>query len=291
MSIQLKRGLTSEINSNYVLKQGQIGIEMPQSRNSSSNPFKLKVGDGYTIWSNLPYMPSVDLSDYLTTNKSPAQAVTNRGQLDFSTSNSSPVVTLSTVGSGSYSTFEIYMRSKQGNTGFVTFTGGGTNSNYDVPDNKFGLVASNKVFVLGCSKAPIGNIITAGFSNTSDRSAKSGIKYISSIDAHIASVDNHPDSSISVEDILNFVKNIEPVTYYYNNDQVNSVEECIEKYPDDVNLGLIADDVVDHKIFPYIGNKYSHPDGSTNLGLKPAALAVAALTCCKYLMSRLDSIT
>lgn len=55
MAIQLKRGLTASIDNNYVLKQGQIGIEMPTAQNTSDYPFKFKIGDGQTVWSALPY--------------------------------------------------------------------------------------------------------------------------------------------------------------------------------------------------------------------------------------------
>lgn len=55
MAIQLKRSLTTNISSTYVLQQGQIGIEMPASKNTQTNPFKFKIGDGSTQWKDLPY--------------------------------------------------------------------------------------------------------------------------------------------------------------------------------------------------------------------------------------------
>lgn len=56
MAIQLKRSLTSEIDAAYVLLQGQVGIEMPETVNSEAKPFKVKIGDGTSPWSTLPYL-------------------------------------------------------------------------------------------------------------------------------------------------------------------------------------------------------------------------------------------
>lgn len=55
MALQLKRSLTSEIEPGYVLLSGQIGIEMPTSKNTWTNSFKFKIGDGQTAWQYLPY--------------------------------------------------------------------------------------------------------------------------------------------------------------------------------------------------------------------------------------------
>lgn len=55
LSIQLKRSLTSDIDSAYILLSGQIGIDMPSELNSSSNPFKFKIGDGKSTWNQLPF--------------------------------------------------------------------------------------------------------------------------------------------------------------------------------------------------------------------------------------------
>lgn len=55
MAIQLKRSLSSNIDQNYLLAQGQLGIEMPATTNSSATPFKMKIGDGVTAWKDLPY--------------------------------------------------------------------------------------------------------------------------------------------------------------------------------------------------------------------------------------------
>lgn len=55
MAIKLKRSLTADINPAYVLEQGQVGIEMPEALNTADKSFKIKIGDGTTPWSNLPY--------------------------------------------------------------------------------------------------------------------------------------------------------------------------------------------------------------------------------------------
>lgn len=68
MAIQLKRSLTPEIDQAYVLLPGQVGIEMPTAQNTSSQPFKVKIGDGSTSWSALPYFGDnlrVDTSSFV----------------------------------------------------------------------------------------------------------------------------------------------------------------------------------------------------------------------------------
>lgn len=52
MSLQLKRAQTSDINPDLVLKEGQPGVEL---RGGGATPPRLKIGDGTTKWSELPY--------------------------------------------------------------------------------------------------------------------------------------------------------------------------------------------------------------------------------------------
>lgn len=86
MSIQLKRSLTSNLNTNHILKQGQLGIEMPSSTNSASNPFKMKIGDGTSTYSSLPYFGSSS-SNYIYTENMICQAST----VNFATNTLSPL--------------------------------------------------------------------------------------------------------------------------------------------------------------------------------------------------------
>lgn len=74
MAIQLKRSLTANLDVNYVLADGQVGIEKPSAINSSASPFKMKIGDGSSAWKSLPYLgsvdiPDVDLSGYVPTSR------------------------------------------------------------------------------------------------------------------------------------------------------------------------------------------------------------------------------
>lgn len=67
MGIQLKRSKTADLEDSYVLQQGQIGIEMPEDRNTATNSFKLKIGDGLSTWAEIPYfgIQPTELSEYL----------------------------------------------------------------------------------------------------------------------------------------------------------------------------------------------------------------------------------
>ena len=64
--------------------------------------------------------------------------------------------------------------------------------------------------------------------------------------------------------------------------------------PEDIQLGLIADDVKDHKLFKYIGVESTYEEEistdvtetKTRLGLQALPLVTAALTACKYLIER-----
>lgn len=67
MGIKLKRSLSANIDSNYILEQGQLGIEMPDSTNTSITPFKLKIGDGVSSWGSLPYFS--DVSQFVPINR------------------------------------------------------------------------------------------------------------------------------------------------------------------------------------------------------------------------------
>lgn len=64
MKIQLRNDTTSNWESyNPILAPGEVGVDTSEG--------KIKVGDGSTSWSNLPYIGSVDLSNYvdLTSNQ------------------------------------------------------------------------------------------------------------------------------------------------------------------------------------------------------------------------------
>lgn len=179
----------------------------------------------------------------------------------------------------------------------------------------------------------------SGTIQTSDRSAKDSIHYLESASAESASefsvmsasamslsepglIDVTPStttnqssvsdsSSITIDDVIDFVSNLSPVTFCYKDGQgedVKATEENSE--PEAIQLGLIADDIKDHKVFKYIGVETTYEeevtpaveDGEgnvvteavtetkTTLGLQAIPLATAALTACKYLIQKNEEI-
>lgn len=77
-SITLRSGFSSEWNrqapegnsiwSGYVLEPGEIGIEKPNNVNILEDPYLMKIGDGNTIWSALPYVGASATEGYQSTN-------------------------------------------------------------------------------------------------------------------------------------------------------------------------------------------------------------------------------
>lgn len=76
-SITLRSGFSSEWNrlqpegdslwSGYVLLPGEIGIEKVSTTNTLEDPYLMKIGDGNTAWSNLPYVGASASEGYLST--------------------------------------------------------------------------------------------------------------------------------------------------------------------------------------------------------------------------------
>ena len=107
-------------------------------------------------------------------------------------------------------------------------------------------------------------------------------------------------SDITVETLVDFVRNLQPVTFTYKGDNRQESEQ----------LGLIADDITEHSVYKYIGIDQTQEvevspaeydaDGNVVteavteekrvLGLQALPLAVAALTTCKYLLNQLDNV-
>lgn len=176
-----------------------------------------------------------------------------------------------------------------------------------------------------------------GSVQTSDRSAKTNIHYLDDTnetnyqsDAQMIgpSIEGEPDSvNISEKNIIDFVKSLRPATFIYKNGQNNPLESNCN--PEDVQLGLIADDIENSDLFKYVGVKSTYkvpnPDKYTQildksdknygfwkdndtgevlhdedekvekitkdtLGLQTLPLAVLALTACKYLIKEIDKL-
>lgn len=139
----------------------------------------------------------------------------------------------------------------------------------------------------------------AGTIQTSDRSEKQDIKYIKSVQSSTKSVrkisansDISTDSSVSLEDIISFVENINPATFVYKSKDDPDATVDTASHSEDIQIGLIADDIYESDFYKYIGTETTFTDKKTNeiitrRGLKPLALAVTALACCKYLINEI----
>lgn len=161
---------------------------------------------------------------------------------------------------------------------------------------------------LGRSNQRWGTVYCMSVSESSDSKDKSDIQYITSNSisnsntttrkarARAASVSNDASSTISTEDVISFVKNCSPATFVYKGVQnaPATVSEAIISSPEAVHLGLIADDIENDVVFPFIGAKseFTEDDGTkaSQLSLKPLSVAVAALTACKYLLNKVETL-
>lgn len=152
---------------------------------------------------------------------------------------------------------------------------------------------------------------TNGSIQTSDRSAKSDIHYIDNPKPKIRTMslsNNTTDTSFTSEDLITFIKKLNPATFVYGDGTVD--EALNSNNTEAVQLGLIADDIKDEPLFNYVGatSKYDKviepeerdEDGNitkeavtekaTTLGLKPIPLAVLALSACKKLIERVEAL-
>lgn len=164
---------------------------------------------------------------------------------------------------------------------------------------------------------------TSSTIQTSDRSEKTDIHYLdeqSNLNRGISmlSLANEETSiktSFTTNDILSFIKKINPCTFVYKDnsqeDKYSDIESAIESNNTEyVQLGLIADDLKDEALFNFIGAtmKYEEEvepeqkdeegntikeavyETKTTLGLKAVPLAVSALTACKSLLETVDQL-
>lgn len=152
----------------------------------------------------------------------------------------------------------------------------------------------------------------SGTIQTSDRSEKSDINYIDSVSstgsqrkvaAKVAS------ETIKTDDVIQFVKDLQPVTFCYKDGNEDATIENAD--PEMIQLGLIADDLVDSKLFKYVGVeteakeviepeeidentgeviKEAVTQTKTVRGLQAIPLATAALSTCKYLLNKIEAL-
>ena len=161
---------------------------------------------------------------------------------------------------------------------------------------------------LGLTTQRWGTVYCISVSESSDSKDKSDIHYITSnamsnsttvaqkARIQSASASNDTASTISTEDVISFVRNCSPATFVYKGVQnaPATVSEAITSSPEAVHLGLIADDIENDVVFPFIGAKsqVTEDDGTetSQLSLKPLSVAVAALTACKYLLNEVEAL-
>lgn len=164
-----------------------------------------------------------------------------------------------------------------------------------------------------------------GTIQTSDRSAKSSIHYLEDstnsdistfssrakvASASLSDISDSNDtvtSGITMDDVVEFVKELQPVTFCYLDGKGEATEENSD--PEMIQLGLIADDMVNSKLFKYVGvetegeeviepeeideetgeiTKEAVTETKTVRGLQAIPLATAALTTCKYLLEKVE---
>ena len=84
-----------------------------------------------------------------------------------------------------------------------------------------------------------------------------------------------------------------PATFVYGDTTIQEAQE--NNKTEQTQLGLIADDIKDEPLFNYVGATMKYTEEETNetkttLGLKPIPLATLALTACKYLINKVESL-
>ena len=157
-----------------------------------------------------------------------------------------------------------------------------------------------------------------GSINTSAREAKGHIHKIDEIPTKRArtlslTAETSQDEIVTTQEVIDFVKKIEPVTFVYKDDNNNelSISDVLNTNEmSAIQIGLIADDIRNEKLYKYIGIDYDYDyevepeerDENDNvikeavkekrnaLGLQPLPLAVLCLTACKDLIKRVEQL-
>ena len=256
------------------------------------------------------------------TNYSGSSSFTNTVTIGGSTSTLQmyPSASTSYLGTSAAKWTDLYVNTTY--TNYITSTSGsGASYNIQVYNNL--IPNTDSTVTLGDSTHRWHYVYAAqGTIQTSDRSAKDSIHYIEdSVEMKPATMSlkstavEDPSESLSsqitVEDVIDFVSNLSPVTFCYKDGQGEGVEATEENSePEAIQLGLIADDIKDHKLFKYIGVETTceeeitpaveDEEGNivteavtetkTTLGLQAIPLATAALTACKYLIQKNEEI-
>lgn len=233
-----------------------------------------------------------------------------------------PVSSYSYIGSNSDYWTAGYMSTVNASTVSTTYlrSRSGTGSSYSVRLSSNAIPSTNSTssttgLYLGSSSYKwLAVYAYTGTIQTSDKSAKSDIKYLSNNDAISIpeGQENTSESYITMSDVVDFVKELEPATFCYKNGNGdNPTEE--DSSPEAIQLGLIADDICNSKLFKYVGVENEVDDilepeeideqtgevvkeavigdeKKTVRGLQPIPLATAALATCKYLLGEIEGL-
>lgn len=176
----------------------------------------------------------------------------------------------------------------------------GDNSSHQVniTTNSFGSTSDNDYY-LGYSNHRWKSVYAVqGTIQTSDRSLKSDIHYIDSpkiATRSTNSLESSENSDFTTDDLISFIKKLNPAVFRYGKEGSTINEALQTNDTEAVQLGLIADDIKDEKLFNYIGATMHYEDEDTKedkitLGLKSVPLAVLALSACKYLLNKVKEL-
>lgn len=149
----------------------------------------------------------------------------------------------------------------------------------------------------------------SGTIQTSDRSAKSDIHYIDYQNTSSMKKSRAVNAStkLSLESLVEGVKALKPATFCYGEDVT---EDTVGIPSADIQIGFIADDMLDNPLFKYVGveDTVKHvitpavedesgeiitPEVSEPVikrGLQPLPLAAVALSTCKYLINKIETL-
>lgn len=139
----------------------------------------------------------------------------------------------------------------------------------------------------------------SGTIQTSSKDDKTNIHYLSADQGQTTMKKARAAApAITYDDIVEFVQTIEPATFTYLDGDVEVTEET--SAPEMLQLGLIAEDLLDTKLYKYIGidkteeivdEETGEVSQVNTKGLKTLPLAVTALACCKYLINKVNELS
>lgn len=154
---------------------------------------------------------------------------------------------------------------------------------------------------------------TNGTIQTSGRNDKYNIHYLENLSPKLKTLSAiQEEEKITFNDVLSFINNIKPATFIYKDNtssELKSINDLVgTEGMSSIQLGLIADDIANDKLYKYIGvktettkttnsnNEQENPAGNSSLdgepiyGLQPLPVATLALTGCKILLQKIDQL-